>query len=282
MTPWEDLFFVINNLLLGEEPVSSVLLIIQLIILMTFLSVDRRFHPPGRNQRGLRSIHTLVLLSHWTKGQFGRIGALVNTGRAGPRVHWYLIRSLDRYFLVLIEKATVFQRPGGESLFWILTLNFSQLPSKPRTRTCTNPQLYLCVSRRRMRCTTPSTNSWPPARAVGNPASRSSCSMRWTLDIQISWYPDIRYPDIHRYLVSAVSVVLGVVKRIKLSPEVFTFLKQAANTSHRMAMCPSTSSFMLKWDVKILQKWEISTYLYYLLLSIIIIMYQHCDRYLSK
>ena len=22
MTPWEDLFFVINNLLLGEEPVS--------------------------------------------------------------------------------------------------------------------------------------------------------------------------------------------------------------------------------------------------------------------
>ena len=64
MTPWEDLFFVINNLLLGEEPVSSALLIIQLIILMTFLSVDRRFHPPGRNQRGLRSIHTLVLLSH--------------------------------------------------------------------------------------------------------------------------------------------------------------------------------------------------------------------------
>ena len=35
MTPWEDLFFVINNLLLGEEPVSPTLL---------FISSSFQFH----------------------------------------------------------------------------------------------------------------------------------------------------------------------------------------------------------------------------------------------
>ena len=91
MTPWEDLFFVINNLLLGEEPVSPS----QLLISKSFkwhFSVDWRFHPSGRNQRGLRSIHTLVLLSHWTKGQPGRFWALVNTGREVPLVSRYLDR----------------------------------------------------------------------------------------------------------------------------------------------------------------------------------------------
>lgn len=91
MTPWEDLFFVINNLLLGEEPVSPS----QLFISKSFkwhFSVDWRFHPSGRNQRGLRSIHTLVLLSHWTKGQPGRFWALVNTGSEVPLVSRYLDR----------------------------------------------------------------------------------------------------------------------------------------------------------------------------------------------
>ena len=32
MTPWEDLFFVINNLLLGEEPVSSKFLSSHLVL----------------------------------------------------------------------------------------------------------------------------------------------------------------------------------------------------------------------------------------------------------
>ena len=199
MTPWEDLFFVINNLLLGEEPVSSVLLIIQLIILMTFLSVDRRFHPPGRNQRGLRSIHTLVLLSHWTKGQFGRIGALVNTGRAGPRAHWYLIRSLDRYFLVLIEKATVFQRPGGKVCFefWhSIFLNCHQNLVQEPVQTLSSISLCFQTADAVYDAKYKQLAASPGCRKPGLQELMQYEMNTWYPDILISWYPISRYPQI--------------------------------------------------------------------------------------
>ena len=83
MTPWEDLFFVINNLLLGEEPVSTQRILRDLDLILIF-SVDRGLHPAGGDQCRLRSLHPLVLLSNRTQGQPGRIWTPLHTGNITP------------------------------------------------------------------------------------------------------------------------------------------------------------------------------------------------------
>ena len=81
MTPWEDLFFVINNLLLGEEPVRSCWE--KRVTLLYFMfPVNWGLHSACGDQRCLRSLHSVVLLSNRAKGQPGRVWAPLNTGRA--------------------------------------------------------------------------------------------------------------------------------------------------------------------------------------------------------
>ena len=70
MTPFDDFVYLINSILLGEEPVrpqNLIHLIFPLILYLIFVLDRRRLHTTGRYVCCVCGIHTLVLLSNCSK-----------------------------------------------------------------------------------------------------------------------------------------------------------------------------------------------------------------------
>lgn len=71
MTPFEDFVYLINHVLLGEEPVSEENSFISLAACIDFCyyADNRGFYPAGGHLGGIYRLHTVVLLPHTAQGR---------------------------------------------------------------------------------------------------------------------------------------------------------------------------------------------------------------------
>lgn len=72
ITPFDDFVYLVNNVLLGEEPVSY--MENECFMFLKYIFVDhRRFHSTHRYSRSVRGICAVVLLSCCAQGIAGTL-----------------------------------------------------------------------------------------------------------------------------------------------------------------------------------------------------------------
>lgn len=73
MTPFDDFAYLINHVLLGEEPVRpqwhTKTILPQSSIISKFLLDNWRLHSVDRNRRSIHCLHSMVLFSHPSEGK---------------------------------------------------------------------------------------------------------------------------------------------------------------------------------------------------------------------